>query len=493
MRWIGSHGGLPVRRLAGSLPIQSYKIPLNCSLAESWTSASSPPLGHAEMLADNHFDQKIKDKVDRFPRDQPFKANSNHMKAFLRQSMQQQIPSLPDQGISRAPSLLTGSSMGGMVAPTGGMERAKTGEQVRICFRMHAPLVPNANITPNSFVCDWFAIPRQQVANDDYANDFLSPIFHEPPMLLGGIEYIPVVVGHCIFIIGGAEHAPSEKCASDRYGHCLCGIWFRRVHYLDTQSVEKRWEEAPTLEKAPRSCYAFAVDGKIYLLGTYDRNSFSLQYLDCHELKDGWKSLLCSSDVPQHNHHLEVIAHTIEYEIVNDSYDDAPPKRRARRVIMVAHDGLIYYDFETNEIEFYEDRICPWPHYSISGVSYNGAVYYLAGDCDTDFQIMVYDLEKCARCSLPVIGFEECDKALPKIDRGEDIEGGKFCAVLLHLGKERFCLLWLDSWTSNSSKIRCTQFKMNVIQGQHRAEEISTQAYRLRGYLTYAYFTALTI
>lgn len=487
MRWIGSHG-LPLRRLC-SFPIQ-YSKPCTgatvfCSLAESWTSPSPPQLGCAEMLVKNHLEENIIDKVNRFVQGQPIEvgnivADLNQLKA-LRQSMHQQIPSLPDPGISREPSLLTGLNKGGLVAPTCRIEKADTREQVAVYIRLHTPLVPN--MTRNDMRCSWFAIPAQQGVNADDANDFLSPIFQEP-LLKGCFEYIPVVVGSRLFIIGGMELSPSEKCAPTTKNPC--GMMFRRVHYLDTQSGEKKWEDAPTLEKAPLACYVFALDGKIYVLGDYCGNSFSLKYLDCHNLNEGWKSLLCSSDESQHRF-FRVVAHTIEYEVVNDP-SVGQPKSRARRAIMVANVGLISYDFVTNEIDFWEGSICHCPYFSTHGVCHNGALYLLAGDYyDTGVQMMVYDLETREWSPTPVIGFEKHKNALPKIDSYE-YSVGDICPVLLRLGKERFGLVWFDSDLS----ICCTKFNIKVTQGQHRAEEVSTHAYQIGDY-TNSCFMAVTI
>lgn len=439
------------------------------------------------MLVKNHLEENIIDKVNQFVQGQPIEvgnivADLNQLKA-LRESMHQQIPSLPDLGISRAPSILTGLNKGGLVAPTRGIEKADTREQVAIYFRLHTPLVPN--MTRNDMLCSWFAIPSQQGANAYGANDFLSPIFHEPPLLYGSFEYIPVVVGPRVFIIGGMEHSPSEKCAPTKKLCCPCGMMFRRVRYLDTQSGEKKWEDAPTLEKAPIALHAFALDGKIYVLGDYCGNSFSLKYLDCHKLNEGWKSLLCG-DESQYRF-FRVVAHTIEYEVVNDR-SAGEPKSRARRAIMVANVGLICYDFVTNEIDFCEGAICHWPYFSAHGVCHNGALYLLAGDYyDDGVQMMVYDLETCEWSPTPVIGFEKDKNALPKINSYE-YSVGDICPVLLRLGKERFGLIWVDS----DLGICCTKFNINVTQGQHRAEDVSTHMYQIGDYMN-SHFMAVTI
>ncbi|RAL41106.1 hypothetical protein DM860_008804 [Cuscuta australis] len=374
--------------------------------------------------------------------------------------MQQQVPPPPALGVSGTPSLITGLNNGVTEERNCEMEEAETGEQPTIYFRL---CVWNSTGTdPLTKACKWFAIPPRGVNVD--TNAPLSPAFHEPPWGKHGIAYEPVGVGSHIFLISGVEYT-------------CCDVPIRRVHYLNTQSEEKKWEDGPTLEKAPNTCYIFAVDGKIYALGMYWDNLFTLHYLDSHKLEKGWTCLLELDDYDKSPTSSCVFAHTIEYEAVTDS-TTSQPMRCAQRAIIVTCDRTIFYDFKRNEIDVHYNEFDEFG-LSKSGVCHNGLMYLLYARYspfeDNHTEVACFDIEKGKWCR-SVKGFEEYDNALPLL-HSPDTYMFNIPSLFLHLGEDRFCLLW----AGGGPKVHCTRFTLNVRGRRVFAEKVSTQVYRVEG------------
>lgn len=334
-----------------------------------------------------------------------------------------------------------------------GIEAEAEAEYATLYFRVYA--IPKTQI-------DWFAIPPRGV--NVGTDGCICPVFKEPPGK-PFTESRPYTLGPYLFILTEGDQPQS-------------GNYMKKfVYYLDMRNIEAGWIETHSFTGSFRH-HIFVANDKIYILQfSENTNKFILNYLDCHNLEKGWQYKLPKGHDCSVIFDNIVFASMLEYEATTDSTQVKP---RARCALFFTDDYRISYNFKTNKIVVSKELLLKfWGCYECEGqgVFLDDTVYVLcASYISKDIKIVAYNHRDHKWCPTPLIGLEKCDNAFPIRYPYKDV----LPARLLHLGKRRLCLVWHCPFPE-PSRVFCTKFDVHVNEGQHYAENVSTQVYKIAG------------